>query len=92
MAKGKKSLIPECKSILDNLKYEIATELGLPVGKDMLGQVESNTEFASELGTIAANSIRPDYWGHITSRDTGLVGGTITKRLIQRAQEQLFTL
>jgi hypothetical protein len=92
MAKGKKTLIPECKSVLDSLKYEIAAELGLPVGKDMPQQVESNTEFASELGSAATNSVRADYWGHITSRDTGAVGGEITKRLIQRAQEQLFTL
>ena len=92
MVKGRRTLVPECKSVLDTLKYEIAAELGLPVGKNLSAQVEPNAEFALEVGSIAADSIRPDYWGHISSRDAGVVGGTITKRLIQRAQEQLFTL
>ena len=34
--------------------------------------------------------MKEDYWGHISSRDAGAVGGTITQRLIQRAEETLF--
>lgn len=85
-------VVPESKQALDLLKYEIAAELGLPVGKQALQSLDSNTEFASELGAIPVSSIKEDYWGHIASRDTGAVGGTITKRLIQRAEETLFSL
>lgn len=83
-------LVPESKQALDILKYEIAEELGLPVGKNAYGI--GNTEFATELGSIPASSIKEDYWGHISSRDAGAVGGNITRRLIQKAEETLFTL
>ncbi|WP_438447458.1 small, acid-soluble spore protein, alpha/beta type [Gorillibacterium sp. sgz5001074] len=85
-------VVPESKAALDMLKYEIAAELGLPVGKQALGSMSADTEFATELGSISAGSIKEDYWGHIAARDAGAVGGTITKRLIQRAEETLFSL
>lgn len=85
-------VVPESKQALDILKYEIASELGLPVGKQALQSLGADTEFASELGAIPVSSIKEDYWGHIASRDTGAVGGTITKRLIQRAEETLFSI
>jgi hypothetical protein len=85
-------VVPECKAALDMMKYEIAAELGLPVGKQALGSFSMDTEFATELGSLPVGSIKEDYWGHITSRDTGAVGGSITKRLIQRAEETLFSL
>jgi len=83
-------VVPESKKALDMLKYEIAAELGLPVGKNF--SMNADTEFATELGAIPAQSVKEDYWGHISSRDTGAVGGTITKRLIQKAEEVLFSL
>ncbi|NEW08865.1 alpha/beta-type small acid-soluble spore protein [Paenibacillus sp. SYP-B3998] len=83
-------VVPESKKALDILKYEIAAELGLPVGKHFA--FDADTEFATELGAIPSSSIKEDYWGHISSRDAGAVGGTITKRLIQKAEEVLFTL
>lgn len=85
-------VVPESKQALDMLKYEIAAELGLPVGKQGLQSLAADTEFATELGAMPASSIKEDYWGHIASRETGAVGGTITKRLIQRAEEALFSL
>ncbi|CAN7151564.1 alpha/beta-type small acid-soluble spore protein [Paenibacillus sp. LjRoot153] len=88
MARSK--VVPESKKALDILKYEIAAELGLPVGISM--SLNADTEFAGELGSIPSNSMKKDYWGHITSRDAGAVGGRITQRLIQRAEETLFTL
>lgn len=88
MARNK--VVPESKKALDILKYEIAAELGLPVGNQM--SLNADTEFAGELGSIPVNSNPKDYWGHITSRDAGAVGGRITQRLIQRAEETLFTL
>ncbi|OCT13139.1 spore protein [Paenibacillus pectinilyticus] len=88
MARSK--VVPESKKALDMLKYEIAAELGLPVGKQM--SLNADTEFATELGAIHSSSVKEDYWGHITSRDAGAVGGRITQRLIQKAEETLFSL
>ncbi|WP_282938784.1 alpha/beta-type small acid-soluble spore protein [Paenibacillus sp. RC67] len=88
MAKAKK-VVPESKQALDALKYEIAAELGLPVGKAV---ANANVEFATELGSIPLQSIKEDYWGHIASRDAGAVGGAITSRLIRKAEEMMFNL
>jgi hypothetical protein len=85
-------VVPQSKAVLDMMKYEIAAELGLPVGKQALQSFSADTEFATELGSMSAGSIKEDYWGHIASRDTGAVGGSITKRLIQKAEESLFSL
>lgn len=90
MARSNNKLVPQSKKALDALKYEIAAELGLPVGKHT--SLNADTEFATELGAIPSSSVKEDYWGHISSRDAGAVGGTITKRLIQRAEEALFSL
>ncbi|SEG61968.1 alpha/beta-type small acid-soluble spore protein [Paenibacillus sp. UNC499MF] len=92
MSKNNNKVVPESHKALDLLKYEIAAEMGLPVGKQALGSLDLSTEFASELGSIPAASIKEDYWGHISSRDSGAVGGAITSRLIRRAEEVLFTL
>jgi hypothetical protein len=93
MARGSNAkLVPECKNALDMLKYEIAAELGLPVGKGLSQSLNVNTEFATELGSIPATNLHEEYWGHISSRDAGAVGGAITSRLIQRAEETLFSI
>jgi hypothetical protein len=89
MANNQK-VVPGCKEALDFLKYEIAAEMGLPVGKKAFA--DPNVEFATELGAISAGSVKEDYWGHISTRDTGAVGGAITSRLIRKAEETLFTL
>ncbi|GIP35585.1 alpha/beta-type small acid-soluble spore protein [Paenibacillus sp. J2TS4] len=88
-------VVPASKQALDQMKYEIAAELGLPVGQHYYAQVQAgaDSEFAAELGTpMAFSNSGKDYWGHIATRDTGAVGGTITKRLIQKAEEALFSL
>ena len=70
MAKGSaqigKKVVPEAHKALDNMKYEIAAELGIPVYQ------------GSE-----------DYWGHITSRDCGAVGGHMVRRMIEMAEKSL---
>ncbi|MGI6344212.1 MAG: small, acid-soluble spore protein, alpha/beta type [Bacillota bacterium] len=70
MARGSdtsnRQLIPQAHQALDNMKYEIAAELGLPVYQ------------GSE-----------DYWGNLTSRDCGAVGGKMVQRMIKMAQEAL---
>ncbi|MCM3271437.1 alpha/beta-type small acid-soluble spore protein [Paenibacillus elgii] len=89
MSKSNKKVVPESGKALDVLKYEIAAELGLPVGKQL---ANANVEFATELGSIPSTSIKEDYWGHIASRDAGAVGGTITARLIKKAEEMMLSL
>lgn len=43
-------------------------------------------EVASEIGL----NVRPgDYWGDLSSRQCGTVGGHITRRLIEMAERQL---
>lgn len=77
-------LVQGCEQAIDAMKYEIAQELGLPVG----GAVDVNSEFASELGTNS--SVKQEaYWGDIASRDAGAVGGHITARLIRNAESVL---
>ncbi|MEF3305151.1 alpha/beta-type small acid-soluble spore protein [Paenibacillus sp. GYB003] len=90
MARSNRKVVPECEKALDQMKYEIAAELGLPVGanKAQFG----NVEFATELGTISSASIQDNYWGHIATRDTGAVGGAITSRLVQKAEQTLLGL
>ncbi|MCZ8514861.1 alpha/beta-type small acid-soluble spore protein [Paenibacillus filicis] len=84
-----KKVVPESSKALNQLKYEIAAELGLPVGKNVASM---NVEFATELGSISSGSVKEDYWGHIASRDAGAVGGHITSRLIKKAEEMMLSL
>lgn len=63
---GKRQLVPEAHQALDNMKYEIASELGIPVYQ------------GSE-----------DYWGQISARDCGAVGGSMTRKLVQNAEQYL---
>ena len=44
-------------------------------------------EMANEVGI--ANHIQGDYWGHISSRDCGAVGGAMVRRMIQQYQQGL---
>lgn len=95
MARGsakRNQIVPESHKALDALKYEIAAELGLPVGRNRMAGA-GDTEFAGELGETGYTSgQKEDYWGYIASRDTGAVGGHITRRLIQQAEKDLFGL
>lgn len=90
MAKSNKKIVPESKQALDMLKYEIAAELGLPVGYH--ASSGHDVEFAIEPGSMPASTTREEYWGHISARDAGAVGGLITKRLIERAEAELFSI
>lgn len=80
-----KLMVPGAGKALDQMKYEIAAELGLPVGKHLA--TFGDTEFASELGAMHSSSIPEDYWGHLSTRDSGAVGGHITRRLVTQAQQ-----
>jgi hypothetical protein len=67
MAQGQKRNTPvvrEASRALDQLKYEVAQELGIQPPED-------------------------GYWGTMTTRDTGAIGGNITRKLVALAEQQL---
>ncbi|HEU4964927.1 MAG TPA: alpha/beta-type small acid-soluble spore protein [Bacilli bacterium] len=59
-------LVPAAHKALDDMKYEIAREMGLPVYQ------------GSE-----------DYWGHITTRDAGAVGGHMVRKMVAFTQAMM---
>lgn len=89
MARTNRKIIPESHQVLHQWKYEIAAEFGLAVGRNAGMPGSADTEFAGELGTVGATSGYSSYWGHLTARENGSVGGEITKRLIAHAQQNL---
>lgn len=57
-------VVPQASQALDQLKYEVAQELGIQIPQD-------------------------GYYGNMATRDTGAIGGHITRRLVQIAEQQL---
>jgi small acid-soluble spore protein A (major alpha-type SASP) len=57
-------VVPQAKQALDQLKYEVAQELGIQIPQD-------------------------GYYGYMATRDTGAIGGHITRRLVEIAEQQL---
>lgn len=57
-------VVQQAKSALEQMKYEVAQELGIQIPQD-------------------------GYYGFMASRDTGAIGGHITRRLVQLAEQQL---
>ncbi|MFC4303456.1 small, acid-soluble spore protein, alpha/beta type [Cohnella boryungensis] len=86
MARSNKLIVPECANAIQQMKYEIASELGVPFAQHAEGL---DTEFAGELGSIGSASFGQAYLGNLTSREAGSVGGGITKRLVQQAQQTI---
>jgi len=80
-------VVPEAGRALDRMKYEIAAELGIPVGG---GNAAFDSEFAAEPGTPPSPGREP-YWGDLPARDAGAVGGRMLKRLVEQAQRSLFS-
>lgn len=64
MARNNKTVVPEAKNALNQMKTEIASELGL-----------SNYDNLDK--------------GNLTARQNGYIGGNMTKRLIEQAENQL---
>ncbi len=44
-------------------------------------------EMANQIGVT--NQIQGGYWGHISSRDCGAVGGNMVKRMIEAYEQSL---
>lgn len=57
-------VVQQASSALEQLKYEVAQELGIQIPQD-------------------------GYYGYMATRDTGAIGGHITRRLVQIAEQQL---
>ncbi|RCX19096.1 small acid-soluble spore protein alpha/beta type [Fontibacillus phaseoli] len=85
MARSNRKIIPESRQVLNQWKYEIAAEFGLPVS-GAGGVSGADTEFAGELGSFGGGASPGGSWGHLTSRENGSVGGEITKRLVAHAE------
>lgn len=88
MAKQRKPVVENCRFALDQMKMEVAAELGIAMGVAEAGSASHQAEFAGELGGVAAAqpSKRP-YMGHYTSRETGSIGGRMTQRLIAAGEQ-----
>jgi hypothetical protein len=57
-------VVPQAISALDQMKYEVASELGITLSQD-------------------------GYYGNLATKDAGQIGGQITRRLVQMAEQQL---
>ncbi|WP_308635001.1 alpha/beta-type small acid-soluble spore protein [Paenibacillus silvisoli] len=57
-------VVPQASAALDQMKYEVAQELGISLPQD-------------------------GYYGNITTKDAGSIGGSITRKLVQIAEQSL---
>jgi hypothetical protein len=88
MAGRNKKLVEGCQQALNQMKYEVSSELGVPLGHSF-GSFGADSEFAGELGSVGSVQMGNAYGGNLTSRETGSVGGEITKRLVRQAQQTI---
>ncbi|MFD0957898.1 small, acid-soluble spore protein, alpha/beta type [Paenibacillus chungangensis] len=88
MSRSNQKVVPGCKAALDQMKYEIAAELGL-MSSSYAGS-GADTEFGGELGAAASGTTSGHVnWSAISTRQAGSVGGEITKRLIAQAEQAM---
>jgi Small, acid-soluble spore proteins, alpha/beta type. len=57
-------VVPQATAALDQMKFEVAQELGIAIPQD-------------------------GYYGNMATRDAGSIGGFITRRLVQIAEQSL---
>ncbi|GLX70169.1 alpha/beta-type small acid-soluble spore protein [Paenibacillus glycanilyticus] len=87
MSRSNKVVVPDCKAALNQMKYEIAAELGLFASHGVPSGAGADTEFAGELGSVGGGT--RIQWSEVTSRDVGSIGGSITQRLVAQAEKVL---
>ncbi|MCM3635232.1 MULTISPECIES: alpha/beta-type small acid-soluble spore protein [Paenibacillus] len=85
MSRRNQVVVPEAKAALEAMKYELAAELGLYAAPAQ----DLNSEFADELGAAATPVKGSIDWATVSTRNVGYIGGSITKRLIQQAEQVL---
>jgi hypothetical protein len=64
MSASNQLVVPQASAALDQLKYEVASELGISLSQD-------------------------GYYGNLTTKDAGSIGGSITRKLVQIAEQSL---
>ncbi len=64
MANNNTPVVPQAFRALDQLKYEVATELGIQTPQD-------------------------GYWGTMLTRDTGTIGGNMTRKLVALGEQMI---
>lgn len=64
MAKSNTAIVPQANAALDQMKYEVASELGISFQQG-------------------------GYHGDMTSREVGSIGGGMTRKLVQIAEQSL---
>lgn len=57
-------LVPQVEAVLEQLKYEVAMEIGIDLPSD-------------------------GYYGNMPTRDMGRIGGNMTRKLVQIAEQTL---
>lgn len=81
--KSRRPVNPNATRVLDQLKYEVAQELGLIQGggeAELRAALDSmKYEIAEELGL--AEKLRTVGWANMTSRECGMIGGRLGGRL-----------
>jgi len=87
MSRSNQRVVPQSREALNQMKYEIAAELGLFQHTGAFGG--DDTEFAGELGTMSGTGGGYVPWSQLATRQAGAVGGEITRRLVQQAESVL---
>ncbi|MFC4779641.1 small, acid-soluble spore protein, alpha/beta type [Paenibacillus sp. GCM10023252] len=64
MSRTNQLVVPQSSAALDQMKYEVAQELGVQIPQD-------------------------GYYGNMATRDAGSLGGYITRKLVQIAEQSL---
>lgn len=64
MMPARQKLVPQAQRALDQMKFEIASELGIPLPAD-------------------------GYYGKMSTKDIGTIGGTMTRRLVEMGMRQV---
>lgn len=90
MARSNVPVVPQAKRALDSFKMEIASELGGPSQSGLY-------EFGAELGGYTTgngtqsfiDAAKSGYFGYVSSRDCGAVGGHMTRRMVESSESGL---
>ncbi|MFF2483672.1 small, acid-soluble spore protein, alpha/beta type [Paenibacillus sp. NPDC058071] len=87
MSRSNKVVVQGCQAALNQMKYEIAAELGLC--SSYAAGAGEDTEFAGELGAASSGGYSSIQWSNLATREAGAVGGSITRRLVAQAEQVL---
>jgi hypothetical protein len=79
-------VVPAAGKALEVMKMEIARELGIG-GANCKGTTPSHVEFAEEWASTESSSqhrsVQQHDYGSVSARETGMIGGLMTQRLIR---------